>query len=140
MKFNKMRHLIGGIIFIILTIVSSILLVNKGFSIKYFITFLVSLLGGIFETYMTFSKKEEGNRKKLLKEVDERDLYIVAKSAQLTIQIINIILFTITIISIILYGITKNNISMIVTIILSAISLTVFLISLIIQSYYEKKL
>ena len=89
---------------------------------------------------MTFSKKEEVNRKKLLKEVDERDLYIVAKSAQLTIQIINIILFTITIISIILYGITKNNISMIVTIILSAISLTVFLISLIIQSYYEKKL
>lgn len=140
MKSNKARHFIGGLISIIVSIFGSIMLIKNGFNTRIFIGIVLLLILGIIEIIVTFSKEEEKNRKNLMKEVDERDLLIIAKSAQLTVQIINIILFTTTMISIVLYGFTKNNIFMIITVTLAVISLIVFVISLITQSYLEKKL
>ncbi len=85
MKFNKIRHFIGATISIIISILGSIMLIKNGFNSRLFFGIILLLSLGIIEIMITFSKKEEEKRKELLKEIDERDLYIVAKSAQLTI-------------------------------------------------------
>lgn len=85
MKFNKIRHFIGATISIIVSILGSIMLIKNGFNSRLFFGIILLLSLGIIEIMITFSKKEEEKRKELLKEIDERDLYIVAKSAQLTI-------------------------------------------------------
>lgn len=139
MKNINIRYLISAGICFLLSIVCMILLLNNGFQLREFISIVLLLLLCCVNLYQGISKKAIREHAEILNSVDERDILIVMKSAKTTMQIVNMVMFISFILFILLYGITKVTSYMTIACTILTIQLSLFVVSLGTQMYYEKK-
>ena len=79
-----------------------------------------------------------GMTEKLSENVDERDVYITMKSSRSTLKILNYVLYTACFAALILYGFFKLQIYITIALTLCAVLVSLFLIMLFVNIYYDK--
>ncbi|MGB9780307.1 hypothetical protein SAMN02745195_02434 [Thermoanaerobacter uzonensis DSM 18761] len=132
----KSEKIINIILGISLLIVSFYAYMTKGHEIKFLIA--AAFAFGLVVISIFLARKNEVFKDVLLKNADERDLYIAMKSAQGTLKFINNICWVFGVLFLVLYGITSNFLFMVMGLTLFALIVVMFITLLISQNYYEK--
>ena len=70
--------------------------------------------------------------------IDERDSYLAMKSCQMAMQIVNYILLAVLQVSLVLYAAFDQALFLVVSITLCAVLVVMFVVTLVVNSKYEK--
>ena len=136
MKIYNKKGFISGIVWLSICLVGIFAMAVKGFSLKLTLWTLLLFLFSIASISRSFSKAS--SLEDLLADTDERDRYILLKTANKSLQIFGWINFAVTISLMIIYAITKNN-YLLGAFILSSLYITIiFIVTLCTNIYYEK--
>lgn len=136
MHIKNYRNFVSGIICIVCSIACCFVLLRNGFSIKYLIGLVLTVVLCLVNMKGAFD--ENLYEKAFINELDERDAYITMKSGYTTLRIMNIALLIITILTILLYVLTKRNVFMVIAMTLCFIIIMMFIILLSVNVRYEK--
>lgn len=135
MKIKNKRSFIIAIMTLILSCISLSLYLS-GSGDRFLVSTLLLAIIAIFNFVSAFSKK--GFLEELSSEVDERDVYVVMKTSQLTIKIINYVLCTLVFVFLLAYAALKLQFLIVIAITLCGILILMFIVSLCVNIYFEK--
>lgn len=136
MKIYSKKGFISGLITLLVFIIGVISVVLKGLSIKMSILLPILFLFSITEIRRSLSKAK--SKEDFIKNEDERDKYILLKTSQKSLKILEGINMIIVIISMISYAVTKNIFLMGIFVLSSAYITLIFVVELATNIYYEK--
>lgn len=103
---------------------------------RFLVSTLLLVIIAIINFVNAFSKK--GFLEELNSKVDERDVYVVMKTCQLTMKIINNILCTLVFVFLLAYAALKLQFLIVIAITLCGILILMFIVSLCVNIYFEK--
>ncbi|MBZ4665105.1 hypothetical protein [Mahella sp.] len=135
-RIKNTRAFIVGIIAAVIAAICFAANLLDGIELRFLVSGFWALAWSAMSFYFAFSKK--GLTESVSDSIDERDQYITMKSGKMALQILNYILWGGGLISSTLYGIFRQPIFMIVAATLCAVILTLFIIILSVNIYYEK--
>lgn len=137
MKINHYRPFFSGLLCLTLALGCALLGLHHGFQLRHGMGMLLLLaLGGV---NLWFALSKNSMEEELRGAADERDLFIAAKSGQLTAKIMNWLLFSAALLAFLCYGVTRQVLWMAVGIALCAAVVVLFAVLLCANAYYEKK-
>lgn len=136
MKIYNKKGFISGLFTLLVCIIGGISVVLKGVSIKMSILLPILFLFSITEMRRSLSKAK--SKEDLIKNEDERDKYILLKTSQKSLKILEGINMIIVIISMISYAVTKNIFLMGIFVLSSVYITLIFVVELATNIYYEK--
>ena len=136
MNWINIKNYIAGGTAVVLAIVCFFAILIKGYEKRLLMAGIFLLLMGCFSLYIAI---KEQKRENLETKIDESNEIIHGKNTQLTIQIINRLLFSFTLLCILLYGITKIFFLFFIGVILCGITVLILLVLFIQQKMSKKK-
>ena len=133
---NK-RHFALGLITSVIAVACFALFVLQGQSVRFVITGVISAALAAISFSYAYSKR--GVVEEIQKCMDERDLYIAMKSCQTTIQILNYILLGGCFLALVLYGTLRLSMLLVIAVTLCCVLILMFLVTLLVNHYYENR-
>ena len=129
MKVKNIRHLMLGIICLVLAVICLAVGAAGGSAPKYLIraaTIPIAL--------------DEMAEQELLRWTDERDRLVAMRSCQITLQVMNGLLFGGAMTALLCYAITRRALFQTVGITLCAVILTLFFVTMAANRYFERRM
>ena len=131
MKVKNIRHLMLGIICLVLAVICLAVGAAGGSAPKYLISaVLVNFHGAL----------KGGAEQELLRWTDERDRLVAMRSCQITLQVMNGLLFGGAMTALLCYAITRRALFQTVGITLCAVILTLFFVTMAANRYFERRM
>jgi hypothetical protein len=136
MRIYNLKHFITAVTCVVLSIILLCISFWGEFNLKYIIGALLLIVLAIVD--FIFSLKKDDNKAEKASLADERDRYVVMKSGRKTLQITNWILGGLITICVVLYGITRQKAFIVASMVFCLVILIMFVVLLIVNTYYEK--
>ena len=131
MKVKNIRHLMLGIICLVLAVICLAVGAAGGSAPKYLISAVLLLALGALKG---------GAEQELLRWTDERDRLVAMRSCQITLQVMNGLLFGGAMTALLCYAITRRALFQTVGITLCAVILTLFFVTMAANRYFERRM
>ena len=131
MKVKNIRHLMLGIICLVLAVICLAVGAAGGSAPKYLISAVLLLALGAVNFHGAL---------KLLRWTDERDRLVAMRSCQITLQVMNGLLFGGAMTALLCYAITRRALFQTVGITLCAVILTLFFVTMAANRYFERRM
>ena len=132
MKVKNIRHLMLGIICLVLAVICLAVGAAGGSAPKYLISAVLMLALGAVNFH--------GAEQELLRWTDERDRLVAMRSCQITLQVMNGLLFGGAMTALLCYAITRRALFQTVGITLCAVILTLFFVTMAANRYFERRM
>ena len=133
MKVKNIRHLMLGIICLVLAVICLAVGAAGGSAPKYLISAVLLLALGAVNF-------QGGAEQELLRWTDERDRLVAMRSCQITLQVMNGLLFGGAMTALLCYAITRRALFQTVGITLCAVILTLFFVTMAANRYFERRM
>ena len=135
MKVKNIRHLMLGIICLVLAVIC--LAVEILSPPKYLISAVLLLALGAVNFHGAL---KGGAEQELLRWTDERDRLVAMRSCQITLQVMKGLLFGGAMTALLCYAITRRALFQTVGITLCAVILTLFFVTMAANRYFERRM
>ena len=137
MKIKHIRPFFTGLLCWVLAAGVVLLSLVQGASLRHLVGAAILAALGAVEFWFAFSHKSI--QEEMGVKVDERALFIAAKSGHTALRILNGLLFAGAMLALLGYGFTKDGLWMAVALTLCGVVIAMFLVLLAVNCWYEKK-
>ena len=137
MKIQHYRPFFTGLLCWVLAAGVVLLSLFQGASLRHLVGAAILAALGAVEFWFAFSHKSI--QEEMGVKVDERALFIAAKSGHTALRILNGLLFAGAMLALLGYGFTKDGLWMTVALTLCGVVIAMFLVLLAVNCWYEKK-
>ena len=137
MKVKNIRHLMLGITCLVLAVICLAVGAAGGSAPKYLISVVLLLALGAVNFHGAL---KGGAEQELLRWTDERERLVAMRSCQITLQVMNGLLFGGAMTALLCYAITRRALFQTVGITLCAVILTLFFVTMAANRYFERRM
>lgn len=136
-RIKNLRNFVTAIITLILGIICIGIIIFHGMETRFLIAGIFLITWSAVSFFSAFTGESTVSQAE--KAIDERDKYIVMKSSRKALQITNYLIGAACFISIFLYAVLRGEIFLTISIALCAVLVTMFIVMLLTNIYYEKR-